>query len=166
MVELIIYIFILSILLVSITYFAIDMIGAQQKSRSYQEVQYNARFAMMRVIREIRTADNLNAGASTFDASPGVLSLAHDDGAKDPTVFDISGERMRINQGGTGPYYLTNDRVRITNLVFENLSVANRTKTIKITLTAEHVNPENRNEYDASVTLESTAVIRERSDVN
>jgi len=164
LVEMIIYILIISLILVAITYYAIDIIGAKTKAASYQEVQHNARFAMRRLVNEIRMADDLNASFSTFSTHPGELSLSNNDSTKDPVFFDIKNERLRISQGISGPYYLTSDNVRVTNLVFEDLSVTDRTKNIKISITVEHVNPENRNDFEASVSMESTAVIREQED--
>jgi len=164
LVEIIVYIFVVAVILIGVTYYAIDVISAQTKARSYQEVQQNARFALKRMIQEIRAADDLNEGSSVFDTNPGTLSLAHQDTAKDPTVFDVSAGRLRITQGTNGPYYLTSDKVTVTDLTFTNLSVSERTKNIKITLTIEHINPENRNEFQADVTVRSSAVIRVRSD--
>lgn len=163
MLELIIYILVVSIILTAITMYAIDVIGAQTKAKSYQEVQYNARFAVRRIVNEIRRADDLNDGSSTFDTHPGVLSIGNNDASKDPTVFDIASNRLRMTQGGT-PYFLSSDKVEITNLVFEDLSVANRTKNIKISLTVAHRNPEGREEFDAEFAITSTAVIREQED--
>lgn len=161
--ELTIYVLIVGIVLTAITMYAIDVIGAQTKAKSYQEVQYNARFAMRRIVNEIRRADDLNTGSSIFDTHPGVLSIGNNDPAKDPLVFDIASNRLRMTQGGT-PYFLTSDKVEITNLIFKDLSVANRTKNIKIFITVAHRNPENREEFDADFTITSTAVIREQED--
>jgi len=161
--ELIIYVFIVAIILTAITMYAIDVIGAQTKAKSYQEVQYNARFAIRRIVNEIRRADDLNDGSSTFDTHPGVLSIGNNNPTKDPTVFDIASNRLRMTQGGT-PYFLTSDKVEITNMVFKDLSVANRTNNIKISMTVAHRNPENREEFDAEFTISSTAVIREQED--
>jgi len=164
LVELIIYILVVSVILISATYYAIDVIGAQTKARSYQEVQQNARLALRRMVQEIRAAENLNEGSSVFDSNPGTLSLDHTDPAKDPTIFDVSSGRLRITQGGNGPYYLTTDQAIVSDLTFENLSVSGRNKVIKITLTLDHVNPENRSDFEASLSVYSTAVIRSQSD--
>lgn len=164
LVEIIVYIFVVAVILVGVTYYAIDVIGAQTKARSYQEVQQNARFAIKRITQEIRAADDLNEGSSVFGTNPGTLSLVHQDPTKDPTVFAVTGGRMTITQGTSGPYYLTSDKVTVTDFTLTNLSVSERTRNIKITLTVEHVNPENRNEFEADVTVQSSAVIRVRSD--
>ena len=42
----------------------------------------------------------LKPGENTFGTSPGVLSLAHDDSGKSPTVFSVSNYALQISQKG------------------------------------------------------------------
>jgi len=162
--ELLVYVAIVSVVIVSAVYFTIDIINASQKSRAFQEVQQNARLAMSRMLQAVQEADDVNTGQSNFDSNPGLLSLAMDDSARNPTIFRVASNALQISQG-TGDFIdLTSDKVIVTNLVFTNLSVIDRTKNIKITITVEHINPDNTKAFEASVTLQSAAVIRERAD--
>lgn len=163
LVELIIYVLVVGVILTAIILYAVDVIGAQTKAKSYQEIQYNARFAMRRIVNEIRRADDLNVDSSIFGVHPGALSIGNNDPSKDPILFDLVNNRLRMTQGGT-EYFLTSGKVEVTSLVFENLSIANRTKNIKISINIAHRNPENREEFDANFTIDSTAVIREQED--
>lgn len=151
-------------ILVSIL-FSLSISEGNQSARAYQEVQQNARLALDRIVQEIRAANNLDAGGSVFGTSPGTLSLTHDDASKSPTVFDVSGEVLRIRQGTGAIIPLTSDLVRVTALIFTNLSVSNRTKNIGISLTIEHLNPENTTVYQASTTMQVSATIRNQSDL-
>lgn len=164
LIELIISIAIISIFLISVIFLSLQFVEESQKARSFQEVQQNGRFAMERMLQEIRAASDLNTGASTFNTHPGVLSLAVDDATKNPTIFDVSGGQLRIKQGTGSALPLTSTKVQVTNLVFKNFSVANRTKNIKISLTVEHDNPANVPIFDADISLEGAAVIREQED--
>lgn len=63
-----------------------------------------------------------------------------------PITFSLSGGIL-YQDGLT----LTNTRVKVTN--FQITSIAN---TYKVNLTIEHVNPNNRSEYESSINLETT----------
>lgn len=164
LVELLVYMGILTVFLTTSIVFAIDLIKTSQRARISLEVQQNIRFAMERMVREIRAADDLNAGASTFETSPGVLSLAHDNGSLDPTVFDVSGGILRITQGAGSAIDLTTDDVAITNLVFHNYSVSGKTTNIQIEITIQYRNAVGGVIYDVSSSRRSSVVIRERED--
>ncbi len=165
LIETLIYGLIVSGMILISILFSLSISDGSQRARAYQEVQQNARMAMDRIVQEIRAADDLNASGSVFGANPGTLSLAHSDPGKNPTIFDVSGEKLRISQGGSATTTLTSDLVRVTNLTFTNLSVSNRTKNIYISLTVEHVNPGNDSVYAASTTVRASATIRNQSDL-
>lgn len=159
--ELLVYVTLISILAIVFVNFTLDIVGTSQKARVKQEAQQNARIALERISRAIREADSLNAGASTFGSNPGVLSLAMDDGAVNPTVFDVSGGVLRITEGVGSPQAITSGEFDVTNLVFTNRSISGRTTNIKTEITVAHPNPENIEIFDAEVSLRSTSVIRE-----
>ncbi len=162
MVELIIYLSIIGIFLVSAISLSLQVLSGNEKERSFLEVNQNARFALDKIVQEIRIAGDLNAGSSTFNTSPGVLSLANATPALNPTIFDVSGGRLRVTQGVGSPIFLTSSRVNVSNLVFKNLSVTGRTKVISIQLTLNHLNPSNDSIYEATYTIEGSAVLRSK----
>lgn len=165
LIETLFYTLIIAGVLVSATFFSLDILDGQQKARSYQEVQQNARAAMDRIVQEIRAANDLNTTDSTFGAHPGYLSLSHEDSSKNPTIFSVASEKLVIKQGSSATSTLTSDAVRITNLIFTDLSVANRTKNIRISMRVEHVNPDNVTIFTASTTMETSVTIREQEDL-
>lgn len=151
-------------ILVSIL-FSLSISDGNQKARAYQEVQQNARMAMNRMIGEIEAANDLNAGSSVFGTSPGTLSLVNDNSSKNPTVFTVVNSALRIQQGAGAVIPLTSDDVQVTNLIFTNLSVTNRTKNILISMTVQYVNYASSSIYQASTTLEASATIRNQEDL-
>lgn len=164
LIELILYIAIISIILVGFMTFSLDVIYSGEKSEIRQTVQQNAIFSMQKILKEIRTSNDLNIGSSTFDTSPGVLSLSKNLAGDDPTIFDISSGNLQIQQGTNGPYALTDDNLEVTNLVFTNQSVSNRTTIVGVELTLRHINADQSNLTNAQISLHGAAVIRERSD--
>ncbi|MDP2631983.1 MAG: type II secretion system protein [Candidatus Uhrbacteria bacterium] len=163
LVETVLYIAILAVFLVSAVQFSLSIIASAQKVRTLHEVEQNARFAIERIRKEIRTADNINIGSSTFGSSPGVLSLVDDDPTNDPTTFDVSAGTLRITQGAGSATALTSSTVNVSNLVFTDLSVSGRTRNIKIELTVEWANTSST-EYSTSVSRTTSVVVREEED--
>jgi len=161
LIELIISIVILAVFLLIITYFALDVIGGKVKSQSMQETQQNARFVIKKMTQEIKRAIGINIDQSIFGTHPGVLSLKMADENENPTVFDISGDKLRITRGFDSPQELTTNQVKVINLVFTNLSQTGSSENIKINLTVEHINPEGREEMTAVVNLETTVTLRQ-----
>src|SRR5690242_8085745 len=89
--EFILYFALLAMVMGAVTIFAVDLVKTRNKTRIVAEIEQNARLGLSRILRSIRTASQLNVGASTFDSDNGVLSLGMASGAVDPTVFDLSG---------------------------------------------------------------------------
>ena len=161
--ELIVYVGVIAIFLVSVIQFSTAIVQAGEKARILNEVQQNARFAMERMRREVRTADSINTGSSTFGSHPGVLSLEHDSAGSDPTVFDVSGGALRLTQGAGSPADLTSSQVTVTNFVVNNRSVSGRTSNVQIQLTVSWDGGVN-SPFDTSISLQSSVVVREEQD--
>ncbi len=90
--------------------------------------------AMERMTRTIRDAKIINAGSSTFNTSPGVLSLT---GSETPAItyrFSVSGGGLVLDAGGVETA-LTPPGVAVTNLVFRSIANGTVSKAIKIELT-------------------------------
>lgn len=154
LIEFIIYIAIISFILVLTTGFLWDVIQGDIKETSYQEVQQNGRFVLTKIIQETKKATSINYPLP--GASADSLSLAMADPNLNPTLFDINQGKLRIIQGNSPSYELTTDRVIIENLQFTNLSYPGTPGTIRVEITINHLNPEGRAEYQASIDLKST----------
>lgn len=170
LIEALIYITIVSGVLIMASVFAWDVIGGKTKSQSTQEVGANSRVIMDRLVKEIRQAKDINTGSSfgvnlALPANAGrKLSLATKDTTTNPTEFSVANNVLTIRQGATGiAYALSSNQVKISDLTFQNLSTASdKTKNIKINLIIEHLNPQSRQEYGATDSLETTVELRDR----
>lgn len=163
LIETLLYGLLVSGMILAAVLFSLNVSDGNEKARAYQEVQQNARMAMERIVQEVRSASDLDAAGSTFNTSPGVLSLINNYAAKSPTVFSVSNNILSIQQGTGAKTALTSNLVRVTGLTFTNLSVANRTKNVGISMTVEYINPGNNSLYSASTTMQASAVIRKQS---
>ena len=122
LVELILYVALASIVLLAMGTFTIDVLLGRQKVAVIDKQKQTTRVAWARMNREIERATGINTGASTFGSHPGVLSLVMPDAANNPTVFDVSGGRLRMTQGANPAIFLTPTNITVSNLVFTNLS--------------------------------------------
>ncbi len=160
LIELIIYVALVSIIVTGFVSFAIDLAASSQKAKVQLQVQQNARFAMETILREIRQAQGLDELNSTFGAHPGAITLEQADPLNDPTVIDVENGILRIMRGAQGTEEITDESLEITDLVFENLSTPGRVQVLRVALTLRHANPDQSEIFEADSTLYGTAVIR------
>ena len=158
LIELLIYMGIVAVILVVIFNFGWEIIYGDVKSRAMREVQQNSRFAMEKISESILAASDINNPASGSTSNS--LSLSMQDLNLDPTIFEIVDSKLKITQGVNGPYELTNNRVKVTNLQFTNFSYTDTPGTIRVQITIEHVNPNNLNQYEASLDTKDTISLR------
>ena len=158
--EFILYFALISIVVSTITVFALDVIRTRAKTAVVAEVEQNMRFGLQRILRTVRQASSLNVGASTFDSATGVLSVDMAAASNTPTVFDLSGGALRMKEGSGAAVPLTSSRVVVTSLRFtrDNLPGNNDAITAALTVAFTSDNPDRIFAYVA--TASGTAVIR------
>lgn len=157
LIEIILYVALLSIILSGAIAVAWDMIYGRVKVRTQQELNYQIRFAMTRINYEIRNASAINSVAATS------ISLAQADVARNPTIIDLSGGRLRIGWSSSGscpvatPCFLTSSDVVISSLNFSNFSNAG-SKHIQTELTAATLG--SKPEYQSTQTVKTSAEVQ------
>jgi prepilin-type N-terminal cleavage/methylation domain-containing protein len=157
LIELLFYVTIIGVVLVSMTVFLWDIIWGGIKETAYQEVQQNGRFALTKIIQETKKSTGIISPANSGDVSNS-LTLSMADGSN--TTFSVTENKLRIIQGSPPvSFYLTSDEVKISKLKFTNLSYSNTPGAVRVEMTIDHINPGSRNEYQASVNLNSTIAL-------
>lgn len=158
LIELLLYTTLTGMLLLVLSVFLGGLLEAQVKNRSMGEVEQQGLQIMQRITQTVRNAESITApvtGASASTLTLNVLSAG-----ADPTVFDLSGSTLRIKEGAAVALPLTNNRVNVSGLSFQNLSRAGTPGVLRITFTLTHINPLGRYEYDVSKTFNATAALR------
>lgn len=164
-IEVILYMAIVSIMLVTLIPFAWNMMTGGTKSSVQQEFYTAARIASERIKYEIRNATGLNTAISSFDVNLATtanskLSLAQS-APSNPTEFSIQSGNLMLTQGSNPAVALNPKNTRITNLTFSNYSSTdNKTKNVSFVLTVDAAYLSQRQEYTGSITLRSSAEIR------
>lgn len=161
--ELILYMGIVTIILSAIIPFAWNVIESGAKSGVQEEVYDQGRFISEKIEQEIRNAQDISLSTSNFDlnlaANPGKkLSIIEFGGTT--TIFDVQNGKVRITQGANPPVNLNSNDTNVTDLTFTNYSSADsKTKNIDFTLTVQDSNNSSQS-YSASISLRGDAEVR------
>lgn len=158
LVEILLYIAIAGGIIFSITVFFLTTLDARVRNQAIAEVEEEGTQVMQNITQTIRNSSSINSPSQgTSSAS---ISLAVIDGAKDPTVFDVSGNVIRVKEGTEENIDLTSSRVIVSGLNFANLSRTGTGGAIRIQFTLTHINPASKEAYDYSKTFYGSASIR------
>jgi len=170
LIELIVYIAIASLVLVSALNIGWNVSLGQTNSSAKKEVYLNARLILNELQNQIRQADGVITANSVFNTNPGTLSLDYPGGNAD-VVFNTYSKAVNVGGAVTnitklrvyeGMNYsdLTSDQVDVTNFTVQNLQRGTEKTNIGITLTLERVNPGNDPKYDASINIQTAISLR------
>jgi len=152
LVELIIYLAIVSIILVTISYLIIDIFSSQTRTYSKEEVNQNLRFIVNYLVKDIKAAE----GIGNLTADILLLNMPGDD----VTYSLNSGSKTITRQLGTNPTTeLNSDQVEVLGS-FSNLSYQGRNKNVGVNLIISYKNPGNLPDYGASSTAAFAVELR------
>lgn len=160
LVETLIYVTIIGVVVSSFISFGVSISNSRNKTYVVEEVQANARVAFELISRTIRSASGVNISTSIFNTDPGVLSLSMDNSLKNPTIIKLDQDNgvLQIQEGLNPPVAFTSNEVKISNLVFSNLSSGNR-ENISIDMTVEYSNNLST-DFSYTKSLKTSASIR------
>ena len=158
LIEMLLYLSILSVVILALSSFMFLSYTSRVKASVIAEVEQQGSQTMNLITQNIRNAATITAPAAGSAGSS--LTLTEYTGAVSPTVFNQSGNILRITEGATAAVNITSNRVVVSGLNFQNLSRSGTPGNIKITFTLTHINPDNRGEYIYSKTFTSTASLR------
>jgi type II secretory pathway pseudopilin PulG len=161
LIELLLYLGLVSIFLTALVYFSWDVILGNVKARVHQEVQENIRFAAHKIQSASRNADGIGDSAFGVNlaANPGAAVSLAGDGPSYPLQVRVEGGVLQIKHGGGIWLSLTSSLVEVTELSFTNLSDTD-SENVRFTLTIRHRNPSGKSEWDKEATFETSAQLR------
>jgi type II secretory pathway pseudopilin PulG len=159
LVELILYVSICSILLLTISSFLTFLLGARVRSQSITEVNQQGFQVLSLITQTIRNGRSIQVPSMGMASS--TLSVTTGDALLNPTIFNISSTTLQIKEGSKNAIALTNSRVRVSGLTFENISSGSSTeKIIRISFTVDSVNQSGRSEYSFTKSFTGSATLR------
>jgi prepilin-type N-terminal cleavage/methylation domain-containing protein len=160
LIEILLYIAILGILMITISSFLIWSNRSNIKAKVMRETLEDARRAMEIMAREIKEAKSIYTPTTKSDQ----LSLETIDylPADEKTTyidFFLCGSSLCFKKESQDPVSITKDNIEVNQLVFTRI-VSGSSTSIQIELGMNYKNPGNRPEYQATVNLTSTASLR------
>ncbi len=159
LVEMILYVAICSILLATISIFLSFLLGARVRSQSITEVNQQGFQVMNLITQTIRNGRSIEV--PSIGTSSTTLSITTGNALLNPTVFMLSSSTVRIKEGSSSVLPLTNSRITVSNLLFENVSsISSVEKIIRISFTVNSVNAGGRSEYSFSKSFSGSATLR------
>ncbi|MDD4628778.1 MAG: prepilin-type N-terminal cleavage/methylation domain-containing protein [Candidatus Peribacteraceae bacterium] len=161
LIELIIYIAISAIVVVTLLNVMITVLGVREKTTVRAEVQQNLRYAMDRINATAHDAIGLNTGASTFGSASGVLSFAMTGSTLNPTIFSLSGAQIYIKQGASSAAAITAPGVLVDQFLLTNLSAAGTPATVKVRIHATDAIAGTQAMQTTAMTLETSLTLRQ-----
>lgn len=157
MVELIIYVALVSIFITSAILYSWDVILSREKSYSEQLVGQNARIILAKILYEIKRASALQ------NLTSDQIALTNSVGT---TTISLAGGQITITSGGAGPYRISSDDVRILdqpetpNPLFSNLSdTGNNSKNIRVRATVRLAQTTASASYNAETSIAGSAEV-------
>ena len=140
LVEMILYIAILSILMSTLTLTATSLLRTFAHMGAMEEVAHAGVVSLERITRELRFANSVDTGASTLDSHPGILVLNTENTAGSDTTMtlSLSGGQLILTEGGGEAIPLTHGSVTVSNLVFTHV-VGTETEAVRVEMTTEKV---------------------------
>lgn len=141
LIEFLIYIFILAMVIVTISLIASNVFQVGVRNDVVQEVNHNGRFAMQRIGQEVKKSSYI-----TTEEGGKKLVLSFED--KSPTIFYIfeedNGKKiLRIQEEDQGTD-LTTQKVNIDGLFFKKVAE----DSVRVEMNISFYNPQNLPEYE------------------
>lgn len=160
LIEILVYIAILGILMISISSLLIWSNRCNIKAKVMRETLEDARRAMEIMAREIKEAKSIY----TPTTNPNQLSLEtvnYLPTDEESTYIDFfsCGSSLCFKKESQDPVSITKENIEVNQLVFTRI-VSGDFASIQIELRMNYKNPGNRPEYQATVNLTSTASLR------
>lgn len=133
--EVLTYIAILAVVSIIVINTVLITAKAFSQAQNIRALNASAETAMERIVREIRFAESVDTGASTFNTNPGILVLTSIDPFTETVqivTIAVSGGRVTLRKNAQPAEFLTSDDVAVNNLVFRHIVAGTVSETIRV----------------------------------
>ena len=159
LVEMVLYVSLCSIFLLTLSTLLTFLLETRVRSQAIAEVNQQGSQIMNMMTQTIRNGRSIQV--PSIGTSSSILSITTAVPLRNPTIFDVSNGVMRIKEGSNSAIPLTNSRIKVSAINFQNVSSSASTeKIIRISFTIDHVNLGGRSEYTFTKTFGGSATLR------
>ncbi len=158
--EILVYIGVLGIVILTVSSFLIWSIHSNTKTKVMRETLDNGRRAMEIMSYEIRESRSIYT--PTTNSNQLSLETTHylPEGEKTTFIdFYLCNSNLCLKKESQNPISLTSDKIEVTNLIFTQV-ITGTIPSIQVDFKVDYKNPSNRPEYQASADLTSTISLR------
>jgi len=155
LVELLIYIGLLLLVLITLVNMILGMRKAYEYLKLSRQLQTSAVTVMDRIIRDSRNASSINVAESALDVNPGVLTINTTTSTSSPQKFQyyVLNGVLRVKQDGGDVGPLTLSEVTVDNLVFRKIETG-ISQAVKVEMTLSS-GTHTANFYDTAILRDS-----------
>ena len=157
-IETIVYVAIFSLVVGALVTFILNINSSRLRSQTMLEVKGQGADLMRILTTAIKNSTAINSPGTGL--SSGVISIETSDPAKNPTIFSANGEAIFITEGSADPIALTNNKVRVTGLVFTNATKIDTPGVVQIRFTIQNTALQTLPEQQYSIDFYGTATLR------
>lgn len=162
LIELLLYIGLMAVVLNVGIYFVWQIIGAKTKNLAHLEVEKNLILSLEKISYETKRAKSLEKpqpqGQETSEL---VLRRPNSSLIR----FYLLNNRLFLENPSnpSGPEPITNERTKVDELIFRNLSSA-LPGVFQVKIKVSYNNPSQRNEYQAEISAQKTITLRDNNE--
>jgi type II secretory pathway pseudopilin PulG len=165
LVEVLVYIAILSIMLLIVASFLLWSNKSNIKAKALNETTYNIRRAIETIGHETKEAIGIYTPTSLFSTSSGQLSLEiakylPQDETTSYVDFYLCENQICFKKEGLNPISITSENIGVSKLEFKQIATTSTAPSVQIEITAEYKPSASKSEYQAVVNVTSTATLR------
>jgi len=163
--ELLIYVGVVAIIIAAVSVLLLWGIRLRAKIQAQEEVLKQTERAMAVMLAEIREAQSVYTPTSAFATTTGQLSLQTSrhipEGEESGYIdFFLCGTRVCMKEESQNPVAITSENIIIESLVFDLIGRETGFPSIRISISSRYNTQAQRPEYQAAVTLRSSATLR------
>jgi len=148
LIELVIYISLVSIMLLGIASFTKIILQTRTRNQVIAEVEQQGIQIAQILTQTIRNAENIIQPTPSNTNNNLILDVF--DASKDPTIFSLNSNIINIKEGAGSQINLNNSRVEVQDLTFQNFSRLDTSGIIKFSFSLNYNNQSGRPEYNYS----------------
>lgn len=157
--EILVYMGLLSIIILTISLFVHWSIYSHTRAKAMREVSDNGREAMRLMIHEIQEAKSIYTPNTTSSQLSLETKKYLPEGEEISYIdFYLCEKKLCFKKESQDLVALTSDRLEVNNLVFTQIGT--NPPSVQIELTLNYKNPQDRPEFRVSIDLTSTASLR------
>jgi len=157
LIEMVLYVTILSFMLAIIINMLVIMNKSVRQFHALKSVQTSGELSLERIVREVRNAESYVTASSTLNTSPGNLVLSGVDASSTTRTveFFVKDNGVHMKENGVDLGSLTASDARVTNLVFRQTATPH-SQLIRTEMTVES----GTSTYYRSSKFYATAILR------